>query len=122
MKRRLEYAWHLLKITDAIPVVLPHHIIMREPAVYIMASERNGTLYVGVTSDIGRRVYEHREGVISGFTKRYRCKNLVWFEFHESIIEAIACEKNIKGQSRKYKLRLIEDFNPEWKDLFEIIA
>ena len=99
-----------------------HHIAMREPAVYIMASERNGTLYVGLTSDIGRRVHEHREGVISGFTKRYRCKRLVWFEFYESMIDAIAREKNIKGQSRKYKLRLIEDFNPEWKDLFETIA
>jgi len=95
---------------------------MREPAVYIMASERNGTLDVGVTSDIGHRVYEHREGVIAGFTKRYGCKILVWFEFYESMIDAIAREKNIKGQSRKYKLRLIEDFNPEWKDLFEIIA
>ena len=95
-----------------------HHIAMREPAVYIMASERNGTLYVGVTSDIVRCVYEHRDGLISGFTKRYHCKTLFWFEFYESMIDAIAREKNIKGQSRKYKLRLIEDFNPECKDLF----
>jgi putative endonuclease len=99
-----------------------HHIAMREPAVYIMASERNGTLYVGVTSDIGRRVYEHREGVVSGFTKRYHCKTLVWFEFYESMIDAIAREKNIKGQSRNFKLQLIENLNPEWKDLFETIA
>jgi predicted GIY-YIG superfamily endonuclease len=118
----MDHFLHLFEMTGAISVLLLHHITMREPAVYIMASERNGTLYVGVTSDIGRRVYEHREGVIPGFTKRYRCKNLVWFEFHESIIEAIAREKNIKVQSRNYKLRLIEDFNPEWKDLFETIA
>jgi len=95
---------------------------MREPAVYIMASERNGTLYVGVTSDIGRRAFEHREGVIPGFTKRHRCKMLVWYEFYDSIIDAIAREKNIKGQSRNFKLQLIEDLNPEWKDLFETIA
>jgi len=118
----MERSRHLFKMTGAIPVMLLHQIIMHEPAVYIMASERNGTLYVGVTSDIGRRVYEHREGVVSGFTKRYHCKRLVWFEFYGSMIDAIAREKNIKGQSRKYKLRLIEDFNPEWKDLFETIA
>ena len=95
---------------------------MREPAVYIMASERNGTLYVGVTSDIGRRAYEHREGLVPGFTTRYQCKVLVWFEFYERMTDAIEREKQIKAGSRKFKLRLIEELNPEWKDLFETLA
>jgi len=95
---------------------------MREPAVYIMASERNGTLYVGVTSDIGRRAYEHREGLVPGFTTRYQCKVLVWFEFYERMTDAIEREKQIKAGSRKLKLRLIEESNPEWKDLFETLA
>ena len=95
---------------------------MREPAVYIMASERNGTLYVGVTSDIGRRAFEHREGLVPGFTTRYQCKMLVWFEFYERMTDAIEREKQIKAGSRKYKLRLIEELNPKWKDLFETLA
>jgi putative endonuclease len=95
---------------------------MREPAVYIMASERNGTLYVGVTSDIGRRAYEHRDGLVPGFTTRYQCKKLVWFEFYERMTDAIEREKQIKAGSRKFKLRLIEELNPEWKDLFETLA
>ncbi|NBU15185.1 MAG: GIY-YIG nuclease family protein [Alphaproteobacteria bacterium] len=95
---------------------------MREPAVYIMASERNGTLYVGVTPDIGRRAYEHREGLVPGFTTRYQCKVLVWFEFYERMTDAIEREKQIKAGSRKYKLRLIEELNPKWKDLFETLA
>ena len=95
---------------------------MREPAVYIMASERNGTLYVGVTSDIGRRAYEHREGLVPGFTTRYQCKVLVWFEFYERMTDAIEREKQIKAGSRKLKLRLIEESNPECKDLFETLA
>ena len=95
---------------------------MREPAVYIMASERNGTLYVGVTSDIGRRTYEHREGLVPGFTARYQCKMLVWFEFYERMTDAIEREKQIKAGSRKFKLRLIEELNPEWTDLFETLA
>jgi len=70
---------------------------MREPAVYIMASGRNGTLYVGVTSDIGRRAYEHREGLVPGFTARYKCKQLVWYEFYDQIIDAIEREKQIKS-------------------------
>ena len=87
-----------------------------------MASERNGTLYVGVTSDIGRRAYEHREGLVPGFTTRYQCKVLVWFEFYERMTDAIEREKQIKAGSRKFKLRLIEELNPEWKDLFETLA
>ena len=95
---------------------------MREPAVYIMASKRNGTLYTGVTSDIGRRIHEHREGLIPGFTKRYGCKLLVWYAFYDLMTDAIAREKQIKSGSRKDKLRLIEDLNPQWRDLYETLA
>jgi len=92
---------------------------MKNPCVYIMASRRNGTLYVGVTSDIGRRAWEHRTGAIEGFTKRYGCKLLVWIEPHERMDEAIAREKQIKSGSRKDKLALIERDNPLWEDLSE---
>ena len=95
---------------------------MREPAVYIMASKRNGTLYTGVTSDIGQRAYEHREGIIPGFTTRYQCKLLVWFEFYDVMTDAINREKQIKGGSRKAKLRLIEEMNPTWQDLYQTLA
>ncbi len=92
---------------------------MRNPCVYIMASRRNGTLYVGVTSNIGRRAWEHRTGAIDGFTRRYGRKLLVWIEAHERMDEAIAREKQIKSGSRKDKLALIELENPQWQDLFE---
>jgi len=88
----------------------------------MMANKRNGTLYVGVTSDIGQRAYEHREGLVPGFTMRYHCKILVWFEFYDRITDAIDREKQIKAGSRNAKLRLIEELNPEWKDLFESLA
>ncbi|GGN52804.1 endonuclease [Novosphingobium indicum] len=90
-----------------------------QPAVYIMASARNGTLYVGVTSWLPERAWEHREGVVAGFTKRYECKRLVWFELHATMEHAITREKQIKGGSRKKKLALIETANPQWHDLFE---
>ena len=89
-----------------------------QPAVYIMASARNGTLYVGVTSDLVQRAWQHREGLGEGFTKRYGCKLLVWYELHATMYHAIAREKQIKGGSRKRKLVLIEAFNPQWRDLF----
>ncbi len=92
---------------------------MRSPCVYIMANRRNGTLYVGVTSNIGRRAWEHRTGAVEGFTKRYGCKLLVWLEPHERMDEAIAREKQIKSGSRKDKLALIERDNPLWEDLFD---
>ena len=94
---------------------------MKHPAVHIMASRRNGTLYVGVTSDVGQRAFQHRTGAIDGFTKRYDCKMLVWFEPHERMDEAIAREKQIKSGSRKDKLALIEGENPLWKDLYETL-
>ena len=95
---------------------------MRAPAVYIMASKRNGTLYVGVTADLSRRVFEHREGVQDGFTKRYGCKRLVWFERYDLIVDAILREKQIKAGSRRAKLDLIEALNPSWDDLYEGLA
>jgi putative endonuclease len=85
--------------------------------VYIMASKRNGTLYTGVTSDLYRRVREHKQGDIQGFTKRYGCKILVWYECHLDIEIAIQREKNIKRYLRKWKLNLIEEMNPDWNDL-----
>ena len=94
----------------------------RAPAVYIMASRRNGTLYTGVTSDLERRVYEHKQGLLSGFTKRYHCKNLVWYEFYDMMIDAIAREKQIKVGSRRAKLFLIETMNPQWHDLYSDLA
>jgi len=95
---------------------------VKQPAIYMMASKRNGTLYVGVTSDLVKRVWQHRTGAIDGFTKRYGCKLLVWFEIAGEMGAAIAREKQIKGGSRKAKLALIETSNPEWRDLWADIA
>ncbi len=94
---------------------------MKQPYVYIVASKRHGTLYTGVTSNPPRRAYEHREGLVKGFTAKYGCKILVWYELHATMIDAIAREKQIKGGSRAKKLALIESLNPEWKDLYETL-
>jgi putative endonuclease len=88
---------------------------------YIVASERNGTIYVGSTDDIGRRVWEHREGVYRGFTARYGCKILVWYEAHGSREEAFQRERSIKEWRRSWKLLLIEENNPNWVDLYETL-
>ena len=85
--------------------------------VYIMASKRNGTLYTGVTNDIFRRANEHAHGIGGAFTKRYRCKILVWYQSYQSVEEAIHREKMIKKGTRKAKLELIEGTNPQWHDL-----
>ena len=95
---------------------------MKQPAVYIMASGRNGTLYTGVTSSLSQRVWQHREGVVDGFTKRHGCKTLVWYELANTMEDAILREKQIKAGSRAKKLNLIEAMNPQWRDLFEEIA
>ena len=95
---------------------------MKLPAVYIMASKRNGTLYVGVTSDLVKRVWEHRTGATDGFTKRYGCKMLVWFEAGGDMEHAILREKQLKAGSRARKLALIEQQNPQWRDLWADIA
>ena len=93
-----------------------------DPAVYIMASGRNGTLYTGVTSNLPQRAWQHREGSIDGFTRRYGCKSLVWYESATTMEAAILREKQIKGGSRLKKLALIEGLNPGWRDLFESVV
>jgi putative endonuclease len=90
--------------------------------VYILTNRPNGTLYVGVTSDLVRRVAEHREGVVKGFTKRYALKRLVYFEAYDDIVTAIQREKNMKHWSRTWKVRLILNSNPQWDDLFETLT
>ena len=90
-------------------------------AVYIMASRRHGTLYTGVTSTLPKRVYQHREGLIPGFTKKYGVKRLVWYEPHESMTAAIQREKTIKKYKREWKINLIERDNPNWDDLFPVL-
>jgi putative endonuclease len=95
---------------------------MRQPATYIMANQRNGTLYAGVTSNLSQRVYQHREGLIPGFTARHSCKTLVYYEAYEDMASAIAREKQLKGGSRRKKLLMIDRFNPEWRDLYADFA
>ncbi len=95
---------------------------MKRPAVYIMASKRNGTLYTGVTAHLPQRIWQHREGTTEGFTGRHDCKLLVWFDAADTMDVAITREKQIKGGSRAKKLALIEAMNPGWNDLFEQIA
>ncbi|OGT59402.1 MAG: endonuclease [Gammaproteobacteria bacterium RIFCSPHIGHO2_12_FULL_43_28] len=90
----------------------------KRPAIYIMANKRNGTLYIGVTSDLVKRVYQHKNNSIPGFSGRYDCKLLVYYEIHEDMLGAITREKQIKGGSRKKKLALIEGMNPKWIDLY----
>jgi putative endonuclease len=97
---------------------------MRErlPCVYILAKGRNGTLYVGVTSNLPGRVWQHRRDLVDGFTKRYCVHDLVWFEVHEIMESAINREKAIKGWRRSWKLELIEKTNPYWRDLYPEIC
>ncbi|MGH8110511.1 MAG: GIY-YIG nuclease family protein [Rhodanobacteraceae bacterium] len=95
---------------------------MREPAIYILASRPNGTLYVGVTSDLVKRVWEHRSDAVDGFTKRYGVHRLVYFEQFRSMIEAIEREKELKKWRRAWKVALIEEANPEWRDLWDEIS
>jgi putative endonuclease len=93
----------------------------KQPAIYILASRRNGTIYVGVTSDLVKRVWEHKNNLIEGFTERYGVHRLVWYEVHESMQSAIQREKQLKQWKRRWKLELIEDANPEWLDLYPTI-
>jgi len=87
--------------------------------VYIMTNRSNGTLYTGVTSDLARRAFEHREGLVKGFTKRYGLKRLVYTEYFQDIRNAIQREKNMKHYSRAWKVGLILEANPDWRDLYE---
>jgi len=90
--------------------------------VYILASKRNGTLYTGVTSDLIKRVWQHKHHMVEGFTKKYRVKKLVYYEVHDNTESAITREKQIKKWRRKWKLRLIEEKNPQWTDLYDEIV
>lgn len=90
--------------------------------VYIMASRRNGTIYIGVTSDLVRRVWDHRQGTVAGFTSKYGCKTLIYYETHDDVREAIRREKALKEWKRAWKLELIEEWNPTWRDLWSDIA
>jgi putative endonuclease len=90
-----------------------------QPCVYILASKKNGTLYVGVTSDLVKRVWEHKNDFVEGFTKKYGVHTLVWYEVHETMGSAITREKALKYWKRAWKLRLIETDNPGWIDLYE---
>ena len=89
--------------------------------VYILFNKKNGTLYTGVTSDLAKRVYEHKEKIVEGFTKRHGIDKLGYYEVSDSITTAIEREKQLKGGSRKNKLKLINDMNPDWTDLYNIL-
>ena len=89
------------------------------PCVYLLASKRNGTLYVGVTSNLAQRVWQHKNDLLEGFTKRHHVHNLVWYEAHDRMDSAIVREKAIKGWKRAWKIRLIETANPQWLDLYD---
>ncbi|MBI5411298.1 MAG: GIY-YIG nuclease family protein [Nitrospirae bacterium] len=91
----------------------------KQPAVYILANKRNGTLYIGVTSHLRKRVWEHKTDLTEGFTKRYGAHRLVYYELHEDLASAISREKQMKKWNRAWKLELIEKQNPDWKDLWE---
>jgi putative endonuclease len=93
----------------------------KQPAVYILASKRNGTLYIGVTSDLVKRVWQHRNDMEEGFTKRYGVHHLVWYELHENMESALQREKRLKEWKRAWKLELIENTNPDWQDLYDTI-
>ena len=95
---------------------------MKLPCVYILASKRNGTLYLGVTSNLVQRIWQHKNDYVEGFTKRYGVHTLVWFEPHESMESAIAREKAIKEWKRVWKVELIEKGNPPWRDLYDEIV
>ncbi len=94
----------------------------KQPAIYIVANKRGGTLYTGVTSNLPKRIWEHKNKIIKGFTSRYECNILVYYEVFDDMSFAILREKQIKAGSRKYKLKLINQFNPDWKDLYEHIC
>jgi putative endonuclease len=89
--------------------------------VYILASKRNGTIYVGMTDDLGRRVWEHKTKIYSSFTKRYDCARLVWYETHETRESAFQRERRLKEWRRSWKLLLVEEANPTWDDLYETL-
>ena len=94
----------------------------KQPAVYILARKRNGTLYIAVTSNLTKRIWEHQNNMVEGFTKRYNIHMLVWFELHESSESAITREKRLKKWKRNWKITLIENDNPTWTNLYHSIV
>lgn len=94
----------------------------KQPAVYMLSSQKNGTLYVGVTGELVRRVWQHKNNMVEGFSGRYGVHRLVWFELHDSMDTAISREKQIKNWQRRWKLKLIERDNPKWLDLYNSIV
>jgi putative endonuclease len=109
---------------DSVVILLLREFIImvrdrKQYYVYILASEKNGTLYIGVTSDLARRIYEHKNGLVRGFTKKYHVHKLVYCESYDYIDKAIETEKRMKKWNRKWKIELIERMNPEWNDLYE---
>jgi len=94
----------------------------RQPAVYILASERNGTIYIGVTSDLPKRIYQHKNDSVDGFTRKYRVHRLVYFELYADMVSAITREKQLKKWNRAWKVEVIEEKNPEWNDLWDEIV
>ncbi|PPQ29611.1 excinuclease ABC subunit C [Rhodoblastus sphagnicola] len=98
------------------------HASMKGGWVYIVTNKPNGIPYTGVTADLARRIHQHRTGVHEGFTKQYGLKRFVHYEFHDDIVAAVQCEKNIKHWSRAWKARMIVEFNESWRDLYEDLA
>ncbi len=94
---------------------------MKQPIVYILASKRNGTLYIGMTSDLIKRIWEHKNKLVEGFTQKYHVHQLVYFEQHQDMLSAITREKQLKKWNRAWKIALIEKDNPDWRDLWEDI-
>jgi putative endonuclease len=94
----------------------------KQACVYLLANKRNGTLYLGVTSNLVKRVWEHKNNVLEGFTRRYQIHNLVWYEQHADMNAAIAREKSMKKWKRDWKIDLIEKENPEWEDLYDSLV
>jgi putative endonuclease len=92
---------------------------MKQFSVYILASKRNGTLYTGISSNLKQRIYEHKQNLVDGFTKKYQVHTLVYYESHDNAESAITREKQIKAWRRAWKLQLIEKMNPEWRDLYD---
>ena len=101
---------------------LPSSVRMKQPFVYIMASKRNGTLYIGVTSNLIQRVWQHKNNLVEGFSRRYHVHMLVWYEHHETMESAITREKAIKEWKRAWKIKEIERMNPYWHDLYVELA
>lgn len=94
----------------------------KQPAVYIITNKKDGTLYIGMTTNIIRRIWEHKQGIVKGFSQRYNLKNLVWFELMDTIEDAAVREKQMKAWNRNWKIELIEKNNSEWIDLYETIS